>query len=173
MKVKIDTIQIPLPQGVNEPDCCAYIISFREHWWNRWQYIMDDRTRVPALYFSRSAVERQVEFLGNETRIIPCGRKGCERHHGPRGLAGACTGRKPFMENLPKLKEGTWNMAHGNRADNGYGNAADQEEVSKFRYVPERLSGKYVSTPFRFHGPAAVSGIFLAIGIIALFEFLF
>lgn len=70
MKVKIDAIQIPFPQEVNEPNCCAYIISFKEHWWNRWQYIMDSRTKVPALYFSKSAVERQIEFLRNRTKTI-------------------------------------------------------------------------------------------------------
>lgn len=173
MKVKIDAIQIPLPQRVNEPNCCAYIISFKEHWWNRWQYIMDNRTKVPALYFSKSAVEKQIEFLRNKTKIIMCGRKDYERYHGSKGLAGAYTNRKPFIKNLPKLKKGTWNMTHGNKADNEYENVANQKEISKFQYVLERLFDKYINTPFRFYGSATVLAIFVAIGIIALFEFLF
>ena len=66
MKVRIEAIRIPLLD-----ECiCAYIISFKEHWWNRWQYIMDSRTEVPELYFSKPAVERQIEFLKNRTKII-------------------------------------------------------------------------------------------------------
>ena len=66
MKVKIEAIQIPLLEECS----CAYIISFKEHWWNRCQYIMDSRTKVPALYFSKPAVERQIEFLKNRTKTI-------------------------------------------------------------------------------------------------------
>lgn len=54
----------------------------------------------------------------NRTKIILCGRKEYERHHRPKGLAGAYTNRNPFIKNLPKLKKGTWNMAHEDEADN-------------------------------------------------------
>ena len=54
----------------------------------------------------------------NRTKIILCGRKEYERHHRPKGLAGAYTNRKPFIKNLPKLKKGTWNMDHEDEADN-------------------------------------------------------
>lgn len=52
-------------------------------------------------------------------------------------------------------------------------NVANQKEISKFQYVLERLFDKYINTPFRFYGSATVLAIFVAIGIIALFEFLF
>ena len=54
----------------------------------------------------------------NRTKIILCGRKEYERHHRPNGLAGAYTNRKPFIKSLPKLKKGTWNMAHDDEVDN-------------------------------------------------------
>ena len=54
----------------------------------------------------------------NRTKIILCSRKEYERHHRPKGLAGAYTNRKPFIKNLPKLKKGTLNMAHEDEADN-------------------------------------------------------
>ena len=54
----------------------------------------------------------------NRTKIILCGRKEYERHHRPKGLAGAYTNRKPFIKNLPKLKKGTCNMSHEDEADN-------------------------------------------------------
>lgn len=49
----------------------------------------------------------------NRTKIILCGRKEYERHHRPKGLAGAYTNKKPFIKNLPKLKKGIWNMEYG------------------------------------------------------------
>ena len=54
----------------------------------------------------------------NRTKIILCGRKEYERHHRPKGLAGAYTNRKPFIKNLPKPNKGAWNMAHGDEVDN-------------------------------------------------------
>ena len=57
--------------------------------------------------------------------------------------------------------------------DKEYENVANQKEISKFQYVLERLFDKYINTPFRYYGSATVLAIFLAIGIIALFEFLF
>ena len=54
----------------------------------------------------------------NRTKIILCGRKEYERHHRPKGLAVAYIDRKTFIKNLPKLKKGTWNMAHEDEADN-------------------------------------------------------
>lgn len=57
--------------------------------------------------------------------------------------------------------------------DKEYENVANQKEISKFQYVLERLFDKYINTPFRFYGSATVLAIFVAIGIIALFEFLF
>lgn len=57
--------------------------------------------------------------------------------------------------------------------DKEYENVDNQKEISKFQYVLERLFDKYINTPFRFYGSATVIAIFLAIGIIALFEFLF
>lgn len=57
--------------------------------------------------------------------------------------------------------------------DKKYENVANQKEISKFQYVLERLFDKYINTPFRFYGSATVLAIFVAIGIIALFEFLF
>ena len=54
----------------------------------------------------------------NSTKIILCGRKEYERYHRPKGLAGAYTNRKLFIKSLPKLKKGTWNMAHEDEADN-------------------------------------------------------
>ena len=54
----------------------------------------------------------------NRTKIILCGRKEYERHHIPKGLAGAYTNREPFLNSLPKLKKRTWNMAHEDEADN-------------------------------------------------------
>lgn len=53
----------------------------------------------------------------NRTKIIQCGRKDYERHHRPKGLAGAYANRNPFIKNLPKLKKGTWNMAHEDEDD--------------------------------------------------------
>ncbi len=57
--------------------------------------------------------------------------------------------------------------------DKEYENVANQKEISKFQYVLERLFDKYINTPFRFYGSAIVVGVFLAIGIVAIFEFLF
>ena len=57
--------------------------------------------------------------------------------------------------------------------DKEYENVANQKEINKFQYVLERLFEEYLNTPFRFYGSAIVLGVFLAIGIIALFEFLF
>ncbi len=57
--------------------------------------------------------------------------------------------------------------------DKEYENVANQKEISKFQYVLERLFDKYINTPFRFYGSTTVIAIFLAFGIIALFEFLF
>ena len=54
----------------------------------------------------------------NRTKIILCGRKEYERHHRPKGLAGAYTNRKPFIKNLPELKKGTLNMAHEDEVNN-------------------------------------------------------
>lgn len=57
--------------------------------------------------------------------------------------------------------------------DKEYENVANQREISKFDYVLERFFDKYINTPFRFYGSATIIEIFLALGIIALFEFLF
>lgn len=57
--------------------------------------------------------------------------------------------------------------------DKEYENVVNQKEISKSQYVLERLFAEYINTPFRFYGSAIVLGVFLAIGIIALFEFLF
>lgn len=57
--------------------------------------------------------------------------------------------------------------------DKCYENVANQKEISKFDYVLERIFDKYLNTPFRYYGSATVIAIFLAIGIIALSEFLF
>lgn len=57
--------------------------------------------------------------------------------------------------------------------DKEYENVANQKEISKFQYVLERLFDEYINTPFRLYGSATVLAIFVAIGIIALFEFLF
>ena len=54
----------------------------------------------------------------NKTKIILCSRKEYEMYHRPKGLAFAYMNRKPFIKNLPKLKKGTWNMAHEDEADN-------------------------------------------------------
>ena len=54
----------------------------------------------------------------NRTKIILCSREEYERYHRPKGLAGAYTNRKPFIKSLPKLKKGTWNIAHEDEADN-------------------------------------------------------
>lgn len=57
--------------------------------------------------------------------------------------------------------------------DKEYENVANQKGISKSQYILERLFDEYINTPFRFYGSATVIAIFLAIGIIALFEFLF
>lgn len=57
--------------------------------------------------------------------------------------------------------------------DKEYENVVNQKEISKSQYVLERLFAEYINTPFRFYGSAIVLVVFLAIGIIALFEFLF
>ena len=57
--------------------------------------------------------------------------------------------------------------------DKEYENVANQKEISKSQYVLERLFDEYINTPFRFYGSAIVLGVFLMIGIIAIFEFLF
>lgn len=57
--------------------------------------------------------------------------------------------------------------------DKEYENVSNQKEISKSKYVLERLFDEYINTPFRFYGSATVLAVFLAIGIIALFEFLF
>ena len=54
----------------------------------------------------------------NRTKIILCGIKEYERHHRPKGLAGAYMNREPFLHSLPKLKKRTWNMANEDEADN-------------------------------------------------------
>lgn len=54
----------------------------------------------------------------NRTKIILCGRKDYERHHRPKGLAGAYMNREPFVKSLPKLNKGAWNMAHEDEVDN-------------------------------------------------------
>lgn len=57
--------------------------------------------------------------------------------------------------------------------DKEYENVANQKEISKFQYVIERFFDEHINTPFRFYGSATIIAIFLAFGIIALFEFLF
>ena len=57
--------------------------------------------------------------------------------------------------------------------DKEYENVSNQKEISKSKYVLERLFDKYINTHFRFYGSAIVIAILLAFGIIALFEFLF
>ena len=57
--------------------------------------------------------------------------------------------------------------------DKEYENVANQKEISKFRYVLERFFDEYINIPFRYYGLATVIALFLAIGIIALCEFLF
>lgn len=57
--------------------------------------------------------------------------------------------------------------------DKEHENVANQKEISKFQYAIERFFDEYINTPFRFYGSAIVVGIFLALCIIALFEFLF
>ena len=54
----------------------------------------------------------------NRTKIILCSREEYERYHRPKGLVCAYMNRKPFIKSLPKLKKGTWNMAHEDEADN-------------------------------------------------------
>ena len=54
----------------------------------------------------------------NITKIILCGREEYEMYHRPKGLAGAYTNRKLFINSLPKLKKRTWNIAHEDEADN-------------------------------------------------------
>lgn len=54
-----------------------------------------------------------------------------------------------------------------------YENVANQKEISKSQYVLERLFYEYINIPFRFYGSAIVLGVFLAIGIVVIFEFLF
>ena len=54
----------------------------------------------------------------NSTKIILCGREEYEMYHRPKGLADAYKNRKPLIKNLPKLKKGTWNVAHEDEADN-------------------------------------------------------
>ena len=48
----------------------------------------------------------------NRTKIILCGRKEYERY------TRVYIDRKPFIESLPKLKKGTWNMSHEDESDN-------------------------------------------------------
>lgn len=57
--------------------------------------------------------------------------------------------------------------------DKKYENVANQKEISKFQYVIERFFDEHINTPFRYYGSATIIAIFLALGIIALFEFLF
>ena len=54
----------------------------------------------------------------NRTKIILCGKEEYEMYHRPKGLAFAYMKRKPFINSLPKLKKGTWNMSHEDEADN-------------------------------------------------------
>ena len=54
-----------------------------------------------------------------------------------------------------------------------YENVANQKEISKFQYFLERIFDKYLNTPFRYYGSATIIAVFLAIGIVALLEFLF
>lgn len=57
--------------------------------------------------------------------------------------------------------------------DKEYENVANQKEINKFQYVLDRLFDEYINTPFGFYALATVLAVFLAIGIIAIFEFLF
>ena len=57
--------------------------------------------------------------------------------------------------------------------DEEYENVANQKEISKSQDVLERLFDECINTPFRFYGSAIVLGLFLAIGIVVIFEFLF
>lgn len=57
--------------------------------------------------------------------------------------------------------------------DKEYENVANQKDINKFQYVLDRLFDEYINTPFGFYALAAVLAVFLAIGIIAIFEFLF
>lgn len=59
------------------------------------------------------------------------------------------------------------------KPDKEYKNVANQKEISRLQYVIERFFDEHINTPFRFYGSATVIAIFLALGIIALFEFLF
>ena len=54
----------------------------------------------------------------NTTKIILCGREEYEMYHRPKGLAFAYMNRNPFINSLPKLKNGTWNMSNEDEADN-------------------------------------------------------
>lgn len=57
--------------------------------------------------------------------------------------------------------------------DKAYENVDNQKEISKFQCVLERFFEEYINTPFGFYGSATVLAVFLAIGIIAIFEYLF
>lgn len=54
----------------------------------------------------------------NRAKIILCGRKDYEKHHGPKVSAVAYINRNPFIKDLPKLKKGPCNMSHEDEADN-------------------------------------------------------
>ncbi len=41
MKYKITKLLFPLP---GDDICIRYIVQKKRHWWNKWQYIMEDTT---------------------------------------------------------------------------------------------------------------------------------
>ena len=68
MKVRIQPIDIPLPDFCDEEYKRMYIIEYRFHWWQRWKHILDPRTKVPELFESHEEINDKLNSLGFEEK---------------------------------------------------------------------------------------------------------
>lgn len=47
----------PEKQGLLEDKyAMPYLVQTKKHWWNRWEYVMDEQTGVPRLFFGKKSV---------------------------------------------------------------------------------------------------------------------
>lgn len=69
--IRLDFSKHPIldPQGLSEDKFTKpYLIQTKKHWWSRWEYVIDNQTYVPRLFFGKESV---IDFcLLNKLKIV-------------------------------------------------------------------------------------------------------
>ncbi len=68
MKVKIVEVEIPLPNFCDEKYKKMYYFKYKWHWWQRWKYHLDPRTKVPELFESHDEIDGKLNSMGLEIK---------------------------------------------------------------------------------------------------------